>query len=379
MINLFDKVSTDFAGPQGHNENSYDFYNRSSRPDIVKNRLQMEKWFQTYPDAEKNDLRRTLKNDFDAGFFELFLFTLFHRMGYSVSIHPVVPYSNKTPDFLVSGFGEEFYLEAKVSYYEREEERATARRLSSLYEVLDKAKIHDFFIYLRTVKEKGKRQPRANDIRRAIEESINRYNVEMLYEGMNNETILSPPWDVYEDDDVYIEFGPVPKSLEGRGKLAQRAIGIYGQEAKVLENAASLRKALKMKAGRYSALDKPYLIAVNAIDMMALDVNDVWDCLTGTTCVVPELIEKTRVIQEYRQHDGFFTGKNDQGQNTRVSAAFITKINPGNWQNAEYWIVENQKARLPISLRTSQLTTRFIQDNIIYRTSGVSFGRIIEQ
>jgi hypothetical protein len=377
MTKLFDKTSCDFDGPQEHNENSYEYYCRSSRQEIIETRLQMEKWFQVYPDPEKTDLRNTFRNDFDAGFFELFLFILFRSMGYTVSIHPSVPNSNRTPDFLISGFDKDFYLGAKVSYYENETEKARARRLGSLYKILDKAKISDFFIYLRTVKIKSNSQPRSNEIRRAIEKSINDHQVEQLYDDMNTGKIVTPVIHIYEDEDIYIEYGPIPKSPEGRGKAAQRAIGIYGQDAKMLNNAASLRKALKMKAGRYNELDKPYLIAVNAIDMIALDKNDVWDCLTGTTCVDLELIRETGEVKEFRQHDGFFTGRNDQGQNTRVSAAFITKINPDNWKNACYWIIENERARNPISLRTSSLITRFIECGRIYRTPGISFGEII--
>ncbi len=376
-MKLFENITNSFEGPQGHNEDSYEYYCRSNRPEITEAGLEMEGWFQFYPDKEKRDLIDTFKNDFDAGFFELFLFTLFRKMGYKIAIHPTVPNSTKTPDFIVSGFGEEFYLEAKVSYYESDEERATARRLGSLYKILNKSQISDFFIYLRTVKSKTKKQPRANEIRHSIEKNFNQYDAGLLYEDMNTGKITKPIINIYEDEDIYIEYGPIPKSIEGRGKVGHRAIGIYGQEAKVLNNSASLRKALKAKAGRYKQLDKPYLIAVNAIDMMALDIADVWDCLTGTTCMVPDLIKENGMIEKFRQHDGFFTGRNDKGQNTRVSAALITKINADNWKNASYWIMENEKARMPISLRHSSLVTRFTKDEIIYRTPGMTFGEII--
>lgn len=377
-MKLFDADKTDYLGPRGNNQDAYDYYNRSSRVDIGKIRLQIEQWFQAYPEIEKEDLKNTFKNNFDAGFFELFLYTLFYRMGYKLTIHPAVPNSKKTPDFLLSGFGHEFYLEAKVSYYESEVERSSAKRLNSLYEMLDKADIKDFFIYLKFVEEKRKKQPSGKKIKQAIEARINSYDVEYLYEKMNNGEIDYPIYDIYEDDDIYIEYGPIPKSPEGLGKAAERAIGVYGEQVKILENVDSLRRSLKMKSKRYSLLDKPYLIAINAIDMIALDANDVLDCLTGTTCFNPELINETGQIQEFRKHDGFFTGQNDKGQNKNVSAAFITKITPWNWRDANYWIHENQKARHPISLRESSLITRFIDGSTIYRTNGQSFGRIIE-
>ena len=377
MSGLFDNVRNDFEGPQGHNEETYSFYNRSSRKEIQDARLQMEAWFNRYPEVEQADLRRTFKNDFDAGFFELFLFTLFSRMGYAVRVHPDVPNGGKTPDFLISGMGTEFYLEAKVSYYENERERATARRLATVYDVLDRSTILDFFIWLRKVEMKSTRQPQANKIRRDVELSTERYQADVLYAHMQQSQNWTPSWEVYQDDDVYIEFGLVPKSPSSRGTPAQRAIGVYGQEPKVLQNAASLKKALRMKASRYDILDKPYIIAVNDIDMMALDIDDVMDCLFGTTCVVPELMEQTGAVQEFRQHDGFFTGREDHGQHTRVSAAFITQVNPSNWRSALYWMFEHEKAQHPISLRTSPLVTRFIENATIYRTSGTSFGEII--
>ncbi|AYY85276.1 hypothetical protein [Chryseobacterium indologenes] len=180
-----------------------------------------------------------------------------------------------------------------------------------------------------------------------------------------------------EDNNIYIEYGPIPKSNKEHGKKNHRAIGVYGMHAKILNNVESLRKALKVKPERYGILDKPYLIAINAVDMLALNKDDVMDCLMGSTCIVPELITNQNAFQEFREHDGFFTGRNDKGQNTRVSAAMITKIHPSNWRDSDYWIFENEMAILPINLRNSSLITRFIQDGIIYRTSGKSFGDII--
>lgn len=249
--------------------------------------------------------------------------------------------------------------------------------LASLYSVLDQSDISDFFIYIRCIELKGNQQPRANIIRKAMEKTINSYDVNDLFEKMNNGKINQSFIHIYEDDNIYIEYGPIPKSNKGRGKKNHRAIGVYGMDAKILNNVESLRKALKVKSGRYGILDKPYLIAINAVDMLALDKDDVMDCLMGSTCIVPELIINQSASQEFREHDGFFTGRNDKGQNTRVSAAMITKIHPSNWRDSDYWIFENEMAILPINLRNSSLITRFIQDGIIYRTSGKSFGDII--
>jgi hypothetical protein len=376
MNKLFDEQELELSGPKAHNADSYTYYAASSRTEVIVVRSQMEAWFSDYPDEEKDDLRNNFKNDFDAGFFELFLYTLFCRMGYNVHVHPIVPNSSKRPDFLVSGFGEEFYLEAKVSFYESPGERARERMLGSLYAVLDKANVPNFYIYLRSIKLKGNQQPRGKVIKKAIEDTYKGYDVDELLENMGYTTVTRPPSHIYEDDDVYIEYSPMPINAESKGRADRRAIGMYGGGAKIIENGDSLRKALKMKAGRYGVLDKPYLIAINAIDMMSLDKDEVMDCLMGSTLIDPKVLEPDGSFKEFRDHDGFFTGRNDGGQNTRVSAVFITKINPGNWETAEYWIMENEKATKPLNLRKSLLITRFVEDNVIYRTQGQSFSEI---
>ncbi|WP_343658004.1 hypothetical protein [Chryseobacterium sp.] len=378
MDTLFVNGLDEIIGPQEYNHDSYTYYSGSSRQEIIDAKVKMEEWFSMYPHTEKNDLRNNFKNDFQAGFFELFLYTLFTKMGYKIIIHPDVPGSTKKPDFLVCGFGTEFYLEAKVSFHESANERLQEKMLGSLYKVLDEAAVPNFCIYLRTIRIKSGKQPKSNIIRAAVENTINSYNVDELWESMNNGKVSQPPVHIFEDDDVFIEYGPIPLTIEGRGREGRRAIGIYGGDAKILHNVESLRSAFKVKAGRYGPLDKPYMIAVNAIDMLALNKDDMMDCLMGTTCIIPDFIRENEPVQQFRGHDGFFTGIEDRGQNTRVSAAFVTKVNPGSWKDAEYWIFENEKASSPIDLRKSELITRFIENNIIYRTNGKSFGEIIE-
>ena len=45
---------------------------------------------------------------------------------------------------------------------------------------------------------------------------------------MSNGAIKRPPFHIYEDDDIYIEYGPIPLPMNARGRLGHRAIGIYG-------------------------------------------------------------------------------------------------------------------------------------------------------
>ena len=114
MNNLFDSIERRYLEAARHNENVYDYYNTSARTDITIIRNTLEGWFLNYPEHEKKELKSRFKKDFDSAFYELFLYELFSKLGYEITIHPDLPSSPKRPDFLICRDGLEIYVEAKV-------------------------------------------------------------------------------------------------------------------------------------------------------------------------------------------------------------------------------------------------------------------------
>lgn len=114
MNNLFDSIERRYLEAARHNENVYDYYNTSARADITIIRNTLEGWFLNYPENEKKELKSRFKKDFDSAFYELFLYELFSKLGYEITIHPDLPSSPKRPDFLICRDGLEIYVEAKV-------------------------------------------------------------------------------------------------------------------------------------------------------------------------------------------------------------------------------------------------------------------------
>ena len=111
---LFDNPNPDYFGYSNQNENPYDFFNRSAQQKflVVKNKL--EELFSQYPDEHKYELKKRFKKSFHSSFYELFLYSLFKGMGFSIKIHPDLGVSGKTPDFLVSNDKMKFVVEAQV-------------------------------------------------------------------------------------------------------------------------------------------------------------------------------------------------------------------------------------------------------------------------
>ena len=101
MEGLFDNISRNFDGPAKHNEETYSYFNRSSRIDVSIVREKLNKWFEEYPNEEKKELKKRFQKDFDPAFYELFLFQLFKTLGFEIEIHPQIPSSSNRPDFLI--------------------------------------------------------------------------------------------------------------------------------------------------------------------------------------------------------------------------------------------------------------------------------------
>lgn len=99
MNNLFDSIERRYLEAARHNENVYDYYNTSARADMTIIRNTLEGWFLNYPENEKKELKSRFKKDFYSAFYELFLYELFSKLGYEITIHPNLPSSPKRPDF----------------------------------------------------------------------------------------------------------------------------------------------------------------------------------------------------------------------------------------------------------------------------------------
>ena len=108
-------------GPATNNETAFDFLARGGRPESIKIRQYMEKWFQTYPVDHRSELKTRLQlkdfREFIGAYFELQVFSILrHSLKCHVEVHPRFPNTNGTVDFRATHIdGQEiFYVEATV-------------------------------------------------------------------------------------------------------------------------------------------------------------------------------------------------------------------------------------------------------------------------
>lgn len=227
---LFDDIKREYEGPILHAEPMFVYLNRSARSKAVRIRATLEGWFSHYPEGDtKTDLEGRFRSGDDSqyrsSFFELLLHELLLQLNCSVEPHPQVDGTTNRPDFLVTPTsGSPFYLEAAVVSDESDEEAAARARLNTIYDVLDRLDSPDFFIGLQISGLPTSQVP-ARQIRAFLAKnlaSVDPDEITRLYMTEGFEAL--PRWP-FSHDDWTVEFYPIPKKPEARGKAGVRPIG----------------------------------------------------------------------------------------------------------------------------------------------------------
>ena len=86
---------------------------------MVTSQTLLENWFAQYPN-EHRELLRTSFTDSDQGqhlgaWWELYTYSLYRCLGYSIEIHPKLDGVDTTPDFLATRDTRSFYVECAVA------------------------------------------------------------------------------------------------------------------------------------------------------------------------------------------------------------------------------------------------------------------------
>ena len=94
-LRLFDDGTRTDPSDPAYSEKYFHYLNRVDLPQYQRARDLLEKWFGAYPEPAKPDLRGRFRSSDDsqhiAAWWELYVFTLYRRLGYSLSVHPLPP------------------------------------------------------------------------------------------------------------------------------------------------------------------------------------------------------------------------------------------------------------------------------------------------
>ncbi len=326
-MSLFEKKERTLDGPAKYNVDTYQYYNDSARQDMEAIRQLLEKWFSHYPDDEKQDLKTRFQASFDAAFYELYIYTLFTKLGFSLSIHPDIPGTLKRPDYLATKDGEFLYIEVKHMTMLSQDERSLERKKNTLLDSLDKIDASNFLLKLDEIVFKDNSQPSGKMIVRYFNQAISSYDPDIYTDLLSQRGFQAMPKIVYDDDKVKIELQLIPKSPLHRGTNS-RSIGTHPIVTQIGNDSEDIITALESKATRYGALNAPYIICLNK-QSISLDIIEVQEALYGSLQISWRDIPDNRDERLELSGNGFFGSKNNP-KFTRVSGVYITNANTAN-------------------------------------------------
>jgi hypothetical protein len=341
---IFDDVLRTNDRPSRHSESRSGFLNRAAGPVFDRIRALVEEWYEHYPSAGRADLRARLRSNssdaFGGAFWELYQHETLTRMGFDLTLHPVMLGTTKRPDFLARRQGETgFYLEATLASPSREE-RAAKRRLGAVLDLLNDLSTPSFFLGVE-IEKQGPVAPATGRLRKDLVKWLNGLDADALIAESHRNASRHAHEHVWEEAGWRIEFTPIPKSREHRGQPG-RAIGMSSEGARFVDTKSGLRRAIREKAGHYGRPDRPYVLAV-LIEDEYTDQEDVFDALFGTVSYRLSMKADGELgsIDPVRQRDGPWFAHAGPS-NTRVSAvmtaidlqpSFVARGAPRLWHN----------------------------------------------
>lgn len=342
-MSAFDDMARTDIEPACHLISRADYLNASARPEAVRVRAFVDRLVEQYPAPDRDALIRRLRSRDDSrhrsAWFELLLHGLMVARGFTIiAVEPKLA-GGRAPDFLVGApDGREFFLEATVAEGESGANPGADRRLRDVLQAIDGVQSQDFFLSLHHCGVPA--QPiRLKHLRSQVQRFIN---------GLDYDTVvadfaagrLTMPFR-FAEHGLILRITVVPKNLRRAGG---RAIGDRMLSGGVVQPHLPIKAAVESKASRYGQLDRPYIIAVNALEQCA-NADAAIEALFGTNRVVMTE-DGDHALASNR--DGAWIGP-DGPVHTRVSAVLSTeRLSPWDVGDRPMRLIHNPWAARPI-------------------------------
>lgn len=376
-MKLFEnKIRTD-KKPANHNDNTYDFFDRSDSEKGKVIREVLNSWFDNYPQDEKFEFEKRFRKEFSSSLYELFIHELFTKQGFILESHPTVENSSKRPDFLAKGKGIEFYIEVKEATDKTDTKRALENKTNQIYDIINQTDSPNFWLQIEKLNFKTEQQPSAKKVVRYLESMLPEHNPDLVSDNLETLGISGIPSISFEDEKLSMIIKLIPKPKEIRGKEGLRPIGMYPSEWFVGGSDDSIKSALSKKASRYGKLDKPFLICINSKSFRGTDNYDVMDALFGSTSISYSTDPNNRNERIGRGMNGFF--KDSSGPKyTKVSAVMINRLILGHVKEVKYWFVKHPFAQNELNFDKFEIEKIFVEKNKIITKEGKTIREILD-
>lgn len=324
MSRIFDDFDRTDPAPASDTESSYRFLNRAARPEWELVRNLVDEWFSEYPVAAQADLRSRLQDDdyvqHIGAWWELYTYTLFRRLGYDVSIHPVLANTSRQPDFLVTREDISIYVECVVHLPNTGAVNGEGGgERSWIFEATNRARDPNFMVDIEIHRTETQR-PKASEIIRALESWLSSLDPDEVLQRIA--AGADAPELVLNVRGWTIEYSAWPVKPERRGE-GGRLIGGYPMLGGVINGEMlRFRDMVKRKGGRYGLPDKPLVVAVLNTSVF-LDEGEVNEALFGSVAIrYYQDIAGSAEAERVRQRDGYWR-QGPPKRGSRVSGVLL--------------------------------------------------------
>jgi hypothetical protein len=303
---LFDSVERSRKEPATHEETNFQFLNRIAGPFWERVRGLADLWYQRIPPSQGGDLRNRFRSKNSAStlaaFWEIYIHEALLRHGFDVTVHPKIPSSERSPDFLAESDSASFYVEA-TSYFDQERTSGEERRRDRLYDAVNKLWNPNFHVWI-DIESEGESSPPGAPLRDALDRWLADLDPDAVNASHEPGNMFDLPNFTWERDGWTISFWAIPIKPEAKGQADSRLLGVYGTgEAKFID-------------------DKPFMVALSCHTLF-VDHISIVDALYGDEAVqFGHNADGEVVTRGIRHPNGFWRGP-DGPRNRRVSAVLL--------------------------------------------------------
>jgi hypothetical protein len=375
---IFDSIDRKLEGGAPEGISQFDYLNESNRREAGRVRAALDGYLSRYPAEHQAKLRGRLRTVDDIGFrgaaFELVLHELLIRSGQRIlEVEPKLPHTERSPDFSVEApNGTQYYLEATLATGRSSADEASQKRLDQAFKAINDVHSPDFFL---SVQYSG--TPTKPVTGKALKRQLQKWLDGLSYGAIVAEYDAGGPDAVphfpYEEHGLSFSITVIPRKHRGNNTPG-RAIGVRSMEPLWVQPHGPIRDAVASKATRYGDLDRPFVIAVNALSDYA-DADDAVDALFGNLALqVTTFVDGPQREQTTRTEDGAWTST----RNTRVSAIFSTeRLSPWSLGHVRSRLIYNPWARRELTIAPLAVEQWRPQRGKLVRSAGSNIAGIL--
>jgi hypothetical protein len=258
-VALFSERARTDPSPARNAESSFAFLDRVDQPYWARIRETLDQWFAAYPSGEcARDLRSRFRKRDErqhyAAWWELYLFTVFTKLGFEVSVHPRLDGTRDRPDFRISSESGSFLVEAATTFSGIDDGRKHSPVEAEILDALEHVRSASFTLSV-DFDVIGTSTPSVREIVEAVEAWLDDLDPDASadVDTLERSELAIRDW--------VLDLTAFPIEPEHRGKPG-RVVSYGPMMAGSVNDTEKLRATLKRKSGKYGVVQEPLVLAV---------------------------------------------------------------------------------------------------------------------